>query len=107
MPYSFFLHGGNEQLAGLPEAFDCQSKSSLRLLLNTFAKIVRRLISNFLPEESQIFFKPSKAGQPRLRSIEYSNACAAMCGTVTNLTSEQKQAVSKAFVGFRHTFTRQ
>ena len=64
------------------------------------------LISNFLPEESQMFFKPSKAAQPRLRSIGYSNACAAMCGNVTNLSSEEKQAVSKVLVGFRHTFTR-
>ena len=102
----FFLHGGNEQLIGLPDAFDCQSKSSLRLLLNTFTKNMRRLISNFLPEESHIFFKPSKAAQPRLKSIGFSNACAAMCGNVTNLTSEQKQAVSKVLVGFRHTFTR-
>ena len=56
--------------------------------------------------QSQIFFKPSKAAQPRLKSIGYSNACAAICGNVTTHTSEQKQAVSKVLVGFRHTFNR-
>ena len=102
----FFLHGGTAQLSGLPAAFECQSKSSCRLLLSTLTKIMRRHVSNFLPEESQIFFKPSKAAQPRLKAIGYSNACATMRGNVTSLTSKQKQAVSKALVGFRHTFSR-
>ena len=90
----------------MAQTFDCEAKASMRQLMLTFMRNTKRVIQVFLPEESQLFFKPSKAPIPRLKSLGFSNYTAAMCGSITGLTQEQKQCLAKCIVSLRHTFSR-
>ena len=78
----------------------------MRKLLLTFTRNMRSVIQLSLPEESQSFFKPSKASKLRLAPLSFSNYSAAICGNVTNLGDDQASILAKALVGFRHAFTR-
>ena len=102
----FLLHGGTYEHIGMPSLHGCEAKQTLRQVLLAFTRNMRRVINESLPQDSQIFFKPSKAGQLRYKSYGFSNAVAAMSGNVANLRVEQKQIIVKHRVSIRHTFTR-
>ena len=102
----FFLHGGNHQLAGLPATDDTEPVSSLRVLLAAFKRNVRKVVDSYIAVDSAHFFRPSKAGHLRLKSIGFANHAAAIVGNISHISSVQAAEVVRILVGLRHKFTR-
>ena len=66
----------------------------------------KQIICDFLPVEYQAFFRPSKASSLRMKDLGFTNSLAAINGSITDLSLQQKQTVAKCMIGLRHHFTR-
>ena len=69
----FELYGGSVDDLGMQIQHPATTRSTVRASLIKFKKVVRNVVLLCVGASDQLFFKPSKLPEPRLKSIGYGN----------------------------------